>query len=149
MNRSPKMIPSGIARPALSSAATLLLVACEPSRSVEPLETKSSVAAAVSSYFPPPESNGGWRKQTSAAEVRKLGLDAARLSQVGQFLMSQPYENYQTGVSGYKASYKAAIVVKDGWIVGEYYNQSGANKGLYYLASNGKSIAMLLMGHAV
>jgi CubicO group peptidase (beta-lactamase class C family) len=37
--------------------------------------------------------------------------------------------------------------VKDGWIVGEYYNQAGANKGLYYLSSNGKSIAMLLAGH--
>ena len=61
--------------------------------------------------------------------------------------MSLPYQNYVTGVSGYKASNKAAIVVKGGWIVGEYYNQSGANKALYYTASNGKTFAMLLAGH--
>ena len=61
--------------------------------------------------------------------------------------MSLPYQNYSTGVSGYKPSNKAAIVVKDGWIVGEYYNQAGADKGLYYTASNGKTFAMLLAGH--
>ena len=50
-------------------------------------------------------------------------------------------------MSGYKPSNKAAIVVKGGWIVGEYYNQSGADRALYYLASNGKTVAMLLTGH--
>ena len=69
------------------------------------------------------------------------------MNNMGYYLMSQPYENYQTGVSGYKPSNKAAIVVKDGWIVGEYYNQSGAAGALYYVASNGKTLAMLLAGH--
>ena len=74
-------------------------------------------------------------------------MDGDRLKALGQYLMSLPYENYSTGVSGYKPSNKAAIVVKDGWIVGEYYNQAGANKALYYTASNGKTFAMLLAGH--
>jgi hypothetical protein len=134
-------------RPALSSAATLLLVACDPHRPVEPGESESAPARALSTYFPPSEANGGWRKQTGAAQVRALGIDPTRLSQLGQYLMAQPYENYQTGVSGYKPSNKAAIVVKDGWIVGEYYNQAGANKALYYLASNGKTLSLLLTGH--
>jgi hypothetical protein len=141
------MRPSTATRPALSSAATLLLIACEPHRSTSPSELESSPARALSSYFPPSEANGGWRKRTTSAEVRALGMDAARLSQLGQYLMAQPYENYATGVSGYKPSNKAAIVVKGGWIVGEYYNQSGANRALYYLASNGKTMAMLLTGH--
>ena len=143
------MRPPAAARPALSSAATLLLFACEPHRSVEPSDPESRRADAVSSYFPPPETQGGWRKHTTASKIRALGVDPTRLAQLGQFLMSQPYENYKTGVSGYQASYKAAIVVKDGWIVGEYYNQSGASKGLYYLASNGKTISLLLAGHMV
>jgi CubicO group peptidase (beta-lactamase class C family) len=63
--------------------------------------------------------------------------------------MSLPYENYATGVSGYHPANKAAIVVKDGWIVGEWYNRSEARSALYYLASNGKSITMLLAGHIV
>lgn len=141
------MLPSAASRPALSSAATLLLIACEPHRSLDPNEYGPSPARALSTYFPPSESSGGWRKRTTAAQIRELGMDAARLNQLGQFLMSQPYENYQTGVSGYTASNKAAIVVKSGWIVGEYYNQTGANKALYYLASNGKTFAMMLTGH--
>jgi CubicO group peptidase (beta-lactamase class C family) len=61
--------------------------------------------------------------------------------------MALPYQGYATGVSGYKASNKAAIVIKNGWIVGEYYNQAGANSAVYYLASNGKTFALLLAGH--
>jgi CubicO group peptidase (beta-lactamase class C family) len=139
------MLPPA-SRPALSSAATLLLVACEPNRSLQPVEFEPP-ARALSTYFPPSESNGGWRKRTTAAHVRELGMDPAKLNDLGEYLMSQPYENYQTGVSGFKPSNKAAIVVKDGWIVGEYYNQSGADRALYYLASNGKTFAMLLVGH--
>jgi CubicO group peptidase (beta-lactamase class C family) len=101
----------------------------------------------VSTYFPPSEADGGWRKRTTTAQIRELGLEAAKLHDLGRYLMAQPYESYQTGVSGYKPSNKAAIVVKDGWIVGEYYNQSGADRALYYLASNGKTLAILLTGH--
>jgi CubicO group peptidase (beta-lactamase class C family) len=140
------MHPAVASRPALSSAATLLLVACEPHRSLQPIELDSPPRA-LSTYFPPSEANGGWRKQTAASQVRELGMDAAKLNELGSYMMSQPYENYQTGVSGYKASNKAAIVVKDGWIVGEYYNQAGADRALYYIASNGKTLALLLVGH--
>lgn len=137
-----------VSRPALSSAATLLLVACEPHRSFESDEVETP-ARAVTSYFPSAESDGGWRKRTTAVQIRELGLESARLNDLGHYLMSQPFESYQTGVSGYKASNKAAIVVKDGWIVGEYYNQAGANQALYYLASNGKTLALLLAGHMI
>jgi CubicO group peptidase (beta-lactamase class C family) len=141
------MHPPAASRPALSSAATLLLVACEPDRSLQPIEFESSLPRALSTYFPPSEASGGWRKRTTATQLRELGMNAARLNDLGQYLMSQPFENYETGVSGYKPSNKAAIVVKDGWIVGEYYNQSGADRALYYLASNGKTLAILLTGH--
>ncbi|MEO6056001.1 MAG: PKD domain-containing protein, partial [Gemmatimonadales bacterium] len=49
-------------------------------------------------------------------------------------------------VSGYSASNKAAIVVKNGWIVGEYYNQPSAATAVYYLASNGKTFSIMLVG---
>jgi CubicO group peptidase (beta-lactamase class C family) len=136
-----------ISRPALSSAATLLLVACEPHRTVEPGPLEVSRPHVLSTYFPPSEAGGGWRKLTTTTRIRELGLEAAKVNDLGYYLMSQPYENYQTGVSGYKPSNKAAVVVKDGWIVGEYYNQAGAAEALYYLASNGKTLALLLAGH--
>ncbi|HYC32662.1 MAG TPA: serine hydrolase, partial [Gemmatimonadales bacterium] len=95
----------------------------------------------------PPESSGGWRKATDAGRLDELGISRDRLSSLGSYLMSLPYEEYSTGVSGYKASNKGAIVIKGGWIVGEWYNQSGADRALYYTASNGKTFAMLLAGH--
>jgi CubicO group peptidase (beta-lactamase class C family) len=142
------MHPFPRGRRALSAAALVLLVACDTSRPADPAEPDPPTAAvALSTYFPPPESGGGWRKTSESGRLGDLGVDRARLDQLGQYLMSLPYENYSTGVSGYKASNKAAIVVKGGWIVGEYYNQSGANTALYYLASNGKTFAMLLAGN--
>ncbi len=142
------MPPGPSARPAPPSAALLLfLFACESHDPLEPDDGPPPTAAALSTYFPPSEANGGWRKSTDRARIRDLGMDGDKLKNLGQYLMSLPYENYSVNVSGYKASNKAAIVVKDGWIVGEYYNQSGADKALYYTASNGKTFAMLLAGH--
>jgi CubicO group peptidase (beta-lactamase class C family) len=138
------------------AVALFCATACAPDRPLSPREPSGSPApappappsaATLSSYFPPPETAGGWRKTTDAAQIRDLGMDAGKLDALGAYLMSLPYEGYSTGVSGYKASNKAAIVVKNGWIVGEYYNQAGASTAVYYLASNGKTFAMLLAGH--
>ena len=134
-------------RPVLSGAATIVLLACEPVKSTELESVQPTPAAALSTYFPPSESSGGWRKSTDASRISDLGLSRDRLGSLGSYLMSLPYENYSTGVTGYKASNKAAIVIKGGWIVGEWYNQSGASSGLYYTASNGKTFAMLLAGN--
>lgn len=135
-------------RSTLSTAATFLLLGCEASDSTAPDGAdRPAAAVALSTYFPPPEGSGGWRKATDAARIADLGVSRDRLGSLGQYLMSLPYESYAINVSGYKASNKAAIVVKGGWIVGEFYNQSGADKALYYTASNGKTFAMLLAGH--
>jgi CubicO group peptidase (beta-lactamase class C family) len=142
------MPPAPARWPPLSSAATLLVLACAPHDPLDPdVGSNPTAAVALSTYFPPPEASGGWRATTDPARIRQLGIDGGRLKSLGQYLMSLPYENYSTGVSGYKASNKAAIVVKSGWIVGEYYNQAGADRALYYTASNGKTFAMLLTGH--
>lgn len=142
------MSPKPLARPAMSSAASLFLFACE---SPQPNDPEGSLhrteAAASPTYFPPPESNGGWRTTSDRGRIDDLGLDRDKIESLGKYLMALPHENYSTGVSGYKPSHKAAIVVKGGWIVGEYYNQPGADRALYYTASNGKTFAMLLAGN--
>jgi len=115
------MRPCVAAPPGLALAASLLLVSCESPFSVESSEFRSAPARALATYFPPSEANGGWRKRTDTQRIRELGMDPARLSQLGGYLMSQPYEAYKTGVSGYDPTNKAAIVVKRGWIVGEYW----------------------------
>ena len=141
------MSPRAAVRPALVGAAALLLVSCDSHRVFGPGERASSTASSLATYFPPPETSGGWRKRTNLTRIRELGIEPTRLSQLGQYLMAQPYENYKTGVTGYDPSNKAAIVVKGGWIVGEFYNQPSAKTGLYYLASNGKDMTMMLVGH--
>ena len=143
------MRPCAALRPALVFAVALPLGSCESHLTLESSRLQPSSASALSSYFPPPEASGGWRKRTNPERIRELGIDPVLLNQLGAYLMSQPFENYKTGVTGFDPSNKAAIVVKGGWIVGEYYNQPSARQALYYLASNGKTMALLLVGHMV
>jgi CubicO group peptidase (beta-lactamase class C family) len=105
-----------------------------------------SFGFSLSFYFPPSETDGGWRKTTDAAGIQGLGIDPSKLAAFGAYNMSLPWESYTTGVSGYDARNKASLVIKDGWVVGEYYNRSSARSGLYFLASNGKTFAMMLLG---
>jgi chitodextrinase len=108
---------------------------------------RPSFSFSLSDYFPPSEASGGWRVGTGAAKVRSLGMDSAAIAAVGAYAMSLPWHSYYTGVSGYNASNKAALIIKDGWIVGEFYNQASARTAVYYLASNGKTFTMMLTGH--
>jgi CubicO group peptidase (beta-lactamase class C family) len=109
-------------------------------------DTKPTFAVILSSYFPPSEANGGWRKTAEAADIRALGINPDGISALGAYAMALPWENFSTGVSGYDPSNKAALVIKGGWIVGEFYNKTSARTGIYYLASNGKSFAIMLTG---
>jgi CubicO group peptidase (beta-lactamase class C family) len=103
-------------------------------------------AATLSTYFPPPESGGGWRTAPRAADVRALGIDSAKAAALGAYVMSVPSESYSTGVSGYNATDTATLVIKNGWLVGEFYNQESARTGVYALASNGKTFSIMLVG---
>lgn len=142
-------------RIAVFAAASLIvsgLVACLPTEPRDhgagPGEGPKAVLAAraLSSYFPPSEAGGGWRTMTDPAEVAAQGIDLPRLDSLGAYVASLPYETYYTGVKGYDARNKAVLVVKNGWLVGEYYNRTAARTGVYYLASNGKTFAVMLMG---
>jgi PKD repeat protein/CubicO group peptidase (beta-lactamase class C family) len=148
ISRSVVRVPCGLW--AIVLPGSLLTLACDPGRSTSPLEPSLGPspprAHALSGYYPPSEASGGWRTTSDPERILELGIDASKLGALGSYLMSRPSENYNTGVTGYDPTNKAAIVIKNGWIVGEYYNQPSARTGIYYLASNGKSLAMLLTG---
>ena len=134
---------------------TLLSTGCDygstfgPSdRTPRPLSSPS-FASALSTYFPPSEASGGWRKTTSSDKISSLGMSSSKLADFGAYNMALPYEDYSTGVTGYDARNKASLVIKDGWIVGEYYNRTAAKTAVYYLASNGKTFAMMLLGRLI
>jgi len=94
-------------------------------------------------YAPPPASQGGWRKARSRAEIRALGVDPDRLEAFGRANMAVPSANWQPW-----SDYMAAMVIVDGWIVGEWYREPEARTFRQYLASNGKAFAMACMGIA-
>jgi CubicO group peptidase (beta-lactamase class C family) len=136
-------------------AVALLTVTClacsvtdpsAPSLGHRPSPPAPEFSVALSTYFPPPETSGGWRTATRAVDTRALGVDSARAAALGSYVMSVPYESYWTGVSGYSAANKAALIIRHGWVVGEYYNQASARTAVYYLASNGKTFTMMLVG---
>ncbi len=136
----------------LPIAGVVLILDCNPAGNTapelpanEPIDGPSW-AVALSSYFPPSEANGGWRKTTDHAKISSFGMDPAALDAFGAYNMSLPWENFKIPVSGYDPSNKASIVIKNGWIVGEYYNKSSARTGVYYLASNSKTFAIMVLG---
>lgn len=89
-------------------------------------------------YFPSPESEGGWRKNTDSKFVRSLGLDPAELKGVGGYGLSVP-----------STELTSVIVIKDGWIVGEWYSDPRGKYTGIYLSSVGKSFATACFGIAV
>ena len=58
----------------------------------EPSEQKGSAAVA---YYPPPESQGGWRKLDSADDIRRIGgCDPIKLDQLKQWLMQSDKRDF-------------------------------------------------------
>ncbi len=104
----------------------------------------------LNNYFPPPESSGGWRKNTDPAFINSLGIDPQKLKEFGEW-------NVKNNWDGRSLMPKSCIVIKNGWIIGEWYAdkdgrensvEEGKNKKAR-LASNGKSISMALFGITV
>ena len=56
-------------------------------------------------YFPPPEYEGGWRKNTDPEFIRSMGLDPVRLEEFGQYNLSVPNGNWKP-----YSEYKGIIV---------------------------------------
>lgn len=94
-------------------------------------------------YFPLPRRQGGWRKNTSKEFVESLGLNYAALQQLGKSSISVS----NSAIPGYDDhNHASAIVIKNGWIVGEWYLRPESKTFQQYLSSNGKSFAYVLFG---
>ena len=89
-------------------------------------------------YFPQPEHLGGWRKNTNPDFIASLGIDPLAVKRFGQ---------YNLAVRSKKHS--SAIVIKDGYIVGEWYSSPEARNVELYLSSVGKTFALACFGIAV
>ncbi|BDD89051.1 serine hydrolase domain-containing protein [Desulfofustis limnaeus] len=88
-------------------------------------------------YFPSPESEGGWRKNTDPKFIRSLHLDPDRLGELGSYGLSVP-----------SSELSSVLVIKDGWLVGEWYSAPEARHTPIYTASVGKTFALICFGIA-
>ncbi len=128
-------------RPAFFTCILILTMILTPSRAQSTPMPETAENETPAKYFPPPEREGGWRTNTDPEFVRSLGLDPQALEEFGRFNLEVPASNWQP-----YASHTGTIVIKDGWIVGEWYNTPAAKKFRTYISSNGKSFAIACFG---
>ena len=89
------------------------------------------------SYFPPSESQGGWRKLESADDIRRLaGMDPDKLSHLKQWLLDSDKRNF------------AAIVIRRGYIVLEVERGNSARTDSRRVASVSKAICATVLAIA-
>ena len=101
---------------------------------------------APSEYFPLSGADGGWRKDSSPGFVRSLGLNPEQVQEFGTYNLSIP----NSQIPGYDYGlHKGAMVIKAGWIVGEWYQREDGQTYRNYLSSIGKSFAIASFGVAV
>jgi CubicO group peptidase (beta-lactamase class C family) len=85
-------------------------------------------------YFPPPDSDGGWRTLKGAAEIRKTaGMDLARLDEAFEFAQRT-------------TKYGGLLVVRHGYLVYEKYYGKGSREANPNMASIGKTFTSVAWG---
>ena len=85
-------------------------------------------------YYPLPDSQGGWRTLFGHDEVRKVtGIDTNKLDDAFEYIKKSTKNG-------------GLLVLKDGWLVYEKYFGKGQREAAVNLASCGKSITSIAMG---
>jgi CubicO group peptidase (beta-lactamase class C family) len=85
-------------------------------------------------YFPPPDTQGGWRTPKSAEQVRKIaGMDVRRLDQAFDY-------------ASRSSQHGGLLVVRRGWLVYERYYGRGNREANPATASVGKAYTSIACG---
>jgi len=91
-------------------------------------------AARAEDYFPPPDSQGGWRTAADAARARKMaGIDVRRLDQAFQYAATT-------------SQHGGLLVARHGWLVYEKYYGKGHREANPAMASVGKAYTSIACG---
>src|SRR3981081_4702725 len=85
-------------------------------------------------YYPPPDTDGGWRALQDTDKIRKItSIDTQKLDDTFQYIQ-------QTSQHG------GLLVVRHGWLVYERYFGRGNREALPELASCGKAFTSVAVG---
>jgi CubicO group peptidase (beta-lactamase class C family) len=91
-------------------------------------------AAVAEDYFPPPDSEGGWRTATNAPEaLERAGLDTGRLDQAFEY-------------ASRTSQHGGLLVVRHGWLAFEKYYGRGNREAIPAMASCGKALVSISCG---
>lgn len=99
--------------------------------------TLSLAAASADTYFPPPESQGGWRNLEVPGAIRdKGGMDPGKLTELKRWLLESDKRDF------------AAVVIRHGYIVLEVERGSSAKTDSRRVASVSKAICATVLAIA-
>jgi CubicO group peptidase (beta-lactamase class C family) len=101
------------------------------------LPASATAAENGAEYFPPPESQGGWRRLVTADEIRRLGgADPAKLDSLKDWLLKSDDRDF------------AAVVIHNGYIVLEVERGNSAKTDSRRVASVSKAICATVLAIA-
>jgi len=103
----------------------------EDDAAVDIADTAAAIESTV--YFPPPDSEGGWRTPTTTPETAAPRIDRDKLDEAFRFIQGETKNG-------------GLLVVKDGWLVYERYFGKGHHEATANLASCGKSVTSISVG---
>ncbi|OHB79795.1 MAG: hypothetical protein A2Z25_03590 [Planctomycetes bacterium RBG_16_55_9] len=100
-------------------------------------ELNTKMASEENGYFPPPDSEGGWRKLDKPDEIRRIGgMDPDKLSELKDWLMASDNRNF------------AAVVIRNGYIVLEVERGNSSKTDSRRVASVSKAICATVLAIA-
>src|SRR4026209_1244972 len=102
-----------------------------------PISGSSTLETNAHHYFPPPESQGGWRRLQDPAEVRRLaGVDPSKLTALRQWLLDSDERDF------------AAVVSRRGYIVLDVERGNSAKTDSRRVSSVSKAICATVLAIA-
>jgi len=105
-------------------------------RTIQP-PAASRGGASYAPYFPPSESQGGWRMLNKPEEIRKIGgVDPAKLNELKEWLLQSDQRNF------------AAVVIRRGYIVLEVERGNSAKTDSRRVASVSKAVCATVLAIA-
>ncbi|HWH67826.1 MAG TPA: serine hydrolase, partial [Candidatus Sulfotelmatobacter sp.] len=106
-------------------------------RALTTLRGPAAKQADARAYFPPPESQGGWRKLEQPEDIRQLGgVDPAQLEALREWLLKSDNRNF------------AAVVIRHGYIVLEVERGNSARTDSRRVASVSKAVCATVLAIA-
>src|SRR5690349_12577392 len=97
----------------------------------------AAAAPSAATYFPPPESTGGWRMLTNAEAIRRDGgMDPAKLDMLKEWLLKSDDRTF------------AAVIIRHGHIVLEVERGNSAKTDARRVASVSKAVCATVLAIA-